>query len=323
VIEQQQRLEEQKPPRFYWLRRQKLPAGLYILGYHSILDEENADEWESAYVKVATRRRDFQEQVAWLQERMTPLSTSEALTRSEFRDGAYFLLHFDDAYATLMRHAAPILKGMHPAVFVNGDFAVGKSVYYRVLVALMAARGQAQALVDALQAAGLAPSVDAAQVFDAYKNHYRAGVTEEAALLAWNRANPGEALPAAHLGWSDLQNLESAGWQIGNHTRSHHNLADLTFEDHETQIAGNQALLREAGLNAYPWLAYPNGLARHVGSNTVRWLEQHPDFHAFFLGGGVNFIPSRMGWRRIAVGDWSLDLFVRQVKREAVRSLRI
>jgi peptidoglycan/xylan/chitin deacetylase (PgdA/CDA1 family) len=161
------------------------------------------------------------------------------------------------------------------------------------------------------------------QAFDALKNHYRAGETEAWVAEAWASANPAEAYPPAHLSLSDLGDLAQAGWELGNHTLSHATLAALDADGHAAQIEGNESLLRGAGLPLQPWLAIPNGWAKHVNQHTADWLNAHPDYHAFFGTGGVNLRPSRAAWRRIAIADWDLPTFRRALQREASRTRRV
>ncbi len=303
-------------------RWQSLGNGLYIIAYHSIWNPAQDAEWERAYTKVATGQSDFADHIAWLASHMTLLSTSEALhlTAQQMQRGRYAVVHFDDAYLTLQTNAREMVAqyGVRPTVFVNGAFADGQMVYYRVLAALMLQRGQAETLRTALHDAGFQPSDD---VFAYLKNHYRAAATEAAVQAAWLAANPHEDYPRAHLNWGELRALQAEGWEIGNHTREHLNLCDLDETQHDEQIMENEAMLAANGLEPRPWLAYPNGLLQHVGAATATWLAEHQHYHAFFGGGGVNLQPTRVAWLRILVGDWNQHAFRRQVAKERSRMM--
>jgi peptidoglycan/xylan/chitin deacetylase (PgdA/CDA1 family) len=320
----QRALEDQKPLRFARFRQRDLPPGVYILTYHSIFDDTNAVEWEGSYSRIATNRRDFAAHLEWLCEHLTPLATSDLLTlpTADFQAKAWFVIHFDDGYQTLLKNALPIVNAypIRPAVFVNGDFAAQRSIYYRVYAAVMTARQQGQLLREALTENGFSPPASDA-VFDFLKNAYRYPDTEQAVAMAWQRANPGEALSGVHLTWDELKTLAESGWEIGNHTASHANLAGLSLDDHHAQIAGNEGQIREAGLNPLPVLAFPNGWASHVDATTESWLNQQAHYHGMFGAGGVNLRPSRTEWFRISVGDWTLPTLIRQIKREASRKL--
>ncbi len=317
IFSRQQTLQARQA-RFWW---RVLPwrPGLYIFTYHSILNPAEQTEWERAYQKIVTRLADFAAHMAWIAEHMTPLATSEALALPDLRAERYALVHFDDAYLTLLTQAQPVLAryGIRPTVFVNADFAVGREVYYRVLGALMHARGQSAALVEALRARGFDPQGD---VFAFLKNAYRAGETEAAVYAAWDLANPGEAYPRMHLNWDELRTLHAAGWEIGNHTASHYNLSDLDMAQHDEQIAKNQARLAAQALSPQPWLAYPNGWLHNVGPATARWMAHHTAYHGFFGQGGINRSHTRADWLRIMVGDWSLKQFVKQARKEQART---
>ena len=312
---QQMRAESARPhPLWRWA---SLRNGIYIFGYHSIYDPGSAADWEHVYTKIATHIDHFAAHVDWLRRHMNLISQSEAMALSagQIRGDRYAVIHFDDAYTSLQRMTSA--HDVRPTVFVNGDFALGKAVYYRVLAAVLVAEGHSDALRESLRGHKLPES--GLDVFDALKNYYRAGVTEEAVKMAWAATDHAAEIPAAHLNVSQLKSLADAGWEIGNHTSSHYNLADLSLAEHDAQIGDHQARLLDVGLPARTWLAYPNGLARHVGQHTAAWMEQHSDYHGFFMGGAVNREVQRAQWRRIAVGDWSLQNFVKQVRRESAK----
>jgi peptidoglycan/xylan/chitin deacetylase (PgdA/CDA1 family) len=299
---------------------------VYCLYYHSIPDNSKSQEWERAYNKIATDAADFRAHMDWLHQHMTPLATSDLLRMppEAFQSRAYFCIHFDDGYTNLLDVALPILREypVRPTVFVNADFASGRSIYYRVLAAIMAARGQAPALAQALRDQGFSPPNDLS-VFDYLKNNYRAGDTEAAVMAAWTREN-GEVLPPdVHLNWAQIQQLAEAGWEIGNHTAGHWTLAELSLEEHKSQINDNESQIRAAGFEPLPCLSYPNGAAKFVGANTYHWFVANPSYHGFFGSGGVNLQPTRLDWLRIPVGEWSLKTFIRQVKQEAEKSRRV
>ena len=319
-------LEGQQPERLYWLRMQSMPPGVYIIGYHSI-HGANPAEWERAYGKVASQAEDLRAHLEWLCAHMTPLSLPEltVLPPEEYRRRAFFVLTFDDGYKNLLPVAMPIAAQfpVTPTVFVNGDFASGEKVYFRVLSSLLAMRGQQDYLLKAMQEVGLSAPPDAVRVFDHLKNSYQYPQTEEAVARAWKLANPSEAYPPAHLSWDELRQLSDVGWHIGNHTRGHVNLVELDAAGHNAQIIANETMMRDAGLVPIPWLALPNGHARHVNRATSQWLDAHPDYHALFDAGGVNLEPSRKEWFRVGVGDFSLKTLRRQLKREVSRSRRL
>jgi peptidoglycan/xylan/chitin deacetylase (PgdA/CDA1 family) len=63
----------------------------------------------------------------------------------------------------------------------------------------------------------------------------------------------------------ELENLLSAGWSLGGHTRSHRTLSMLKESDLENEIRGSYGhLKRTFGLKEIPF-AYPYGEMRHIG----------------------------------------------------------
>ena len=306
--------------------KDKYPPGVYILLYHSLVDDSNNSEWEDAYDKVATTKKNFYDHIDHLLKYMTPLPLSEAydkLWREEV-DRPYFVITFDDGYANI-RDVAPVLeeKGIRPCIFVNADFASNISIYYRVLASILVKRGMSKVLAKELNTH--MASIDLAEdnVFAGTKNYYCYKETENAVITSWKAITGNEKLPQAHLSWDDLKKLHCMGWEIGNHTLSHPVLSGLTYEDVKHQIEDNHAHLIDNGLEPLKWISYPNGLSRHVDGVTEQWMNRNTDFHGIHAGGGVNFFPSRTEWLRIPIGNHSLDQFKRKVQREIRKTFSV
>lgn len=60
--------------------------------------------------------------------------------------------------------------------------------------------------------------------------------------------------------WTELQALDAAGWDIGNHTRDHTNLTTLTYAEQLAELQDAQDALDAQGLGAHAdQVAYPYG----------------------------------------------------------------
>jgi peptidoglycan/xylan/chitin deacetylase (PgdA/CDA1 family) len=266
------------------------PPGVYIFGYHSVVDRVEHEQWELDYHRVATWLDDFEAQLELLCRSMTPIALAEA--EAELAGGAperaVFTVTFDDAYANIARGAADACErlGLRPTVFASADFVAGRAIYHRVLLSVLAARElvSEELLVEA-------------------KDSYVAGETEAAAAEAWRTLAPDEAPPRAHLSFDDLRALVARGWTVGNHGRSHATLVGLDEAGLDLELLENQAELEREGLEPLPWIAYPNGAAQHVGPHVREWLAQHPGLRGLFGAGGVNLVPTTDEWLRIPVGD--------------------
>jgi peptidoglycan/xylan/chitin deacetylase (PgdA/CDA1 family) len=259
----------------------RLPEGVYVLGYHSVPSHGAHEPWEEAYDRVLTWADDFERHLELLRSLMEPITLAEA----ESAHG--FVVTFDDGYANVAGAAADACErlGIRPTVFVSADFCAGRAVYHRVLLSTLVARG-------------LVPAARLAET----KDGYVPGRTEAEVEALWQELCPGEPPPRAHLDFPQLRELAARGWTVGNHGRSHATLAAV--DDLDAELSGNEAELRAAGLDPLPWIAYPNGAARHVGPNVKAWMDAHPEQRGLFGAGGVNLRPSRDEWLRIPVGDW-------------------
>ena len=71
---------------------------------------------------------------------------------------------------------------------------------------------------------------------------------------------PGLERAEESLGWSELELLREAGWEVGSHTATHPLLLDLDDADLERELGDSRALL-EKRLGSCVTLAYPYGRA--------------------------------------------------------------
>jgi Polysaccharide deacetylase len=84
--------------------------------------------------------------------------------------------------------------------------------------------------------------------------------------------------------WTQLQELQDAGWSIGSHTLNHADLKMLTPESINREIHDAQQVLQNHGLSSSACLAYP------FGSHDSRVRDIAADYHpcAFATGAGIN-----------------------------------
>jgi peptidoglycan/xylan/chitin deacetylase (PgdA/CDA1 family) len=71
---------------------------------------------------------------------------------------------------------------------------------------------------------------------------------------------PGLEQSEESLGWSELELLREAGWEVGSHTATHPLLPDLDDAELERELADSRATIRER-LGSCETLAYPYGRA--------------------------------------------------------------
>jgi peptidoglycan/xylan/chitin deacetylase (PgdA/CDA1 family)/folate-dependent phosphoribosylglycinamide formyltransferase PurN len=303
----------------------RIPAGVYVLLYHSIVDPSRAEPWELSFSQVATLIGRFREQTAYLAAHLTPTTLTQAfeLLQDGPADRAYFALTFDDGYTNLATAALPICRehGLQPTVFASATFAAGEATHYRVLLAELVRRGYADATAAILAEALPDHTFDATNLWAQSKDTYRPGVTETATERAWSEL-VGEPWPRAHLSFEDLAGLVESGWSVGNHTLRHVPLVGLDSAELDRQLLENEERLAAAGLDPIPWISYPFGRVAHVDAELDAFLDRHPDYHGIFAAGGVNVVPSRKEWLRLSVeGDVAVPGLRRELFREARATL--
>jgi peptidoglycan/xylan/chitin deacetylase (PgdA/CDA1 family) len=71
---------------------------------------------------------------------------------------------------------------------------------------------------------------------------------------------PGLEQPEESLGWSELERLREAGWEVGSHTATHPLLPDLDDVELERELVDSRATIQKR-LGSCETLAYPYGRA--------------------------------------------------------------
>jgi peptidoglycan/xylan/chitin deacetylase (PgdA/CDA1 family) len=301
------------------------PRGVYVLAYHSVPDPSRHEPWEAHYERVRTWLPEFEGHLRLLTQRLEPApleQAAESLAEGTL-DAPTLVVTFDDGYANLAGGAADVCAalGISPTVFASGDFASGRSVYHRVLLAVLEQDGHGVQAAELLGRRLGGVPFDPVDLLGQTRARYVPGAMEAAVLEAWGECVGDGALPRAHLSFEELRSLVGRGWSVGNHTLSHLRLGSLQPAELEQQIVANQAELESEGLAPLRWLAYPSGGAGDVSGAVGSWLARNPDFSGIFGIGGVNLAPSRTEWLRIAVAGQSTAQLGRLVWRhvEATR----
>jgi peptidoglycan/xylan/chitin deacetylase (PgdA/CDA1 family)/folate-dependent phosphoribosylglycinamide formyltransferase PurN len=304
-----------------------VPGGVYIFLYHGLTDPHHMKPWERSYGRVATQTKNFFEQVELLlNEGFVPIALTDA--PEVLRQGAsgkrYFVITFDDAYSNI-HSASEFLSSyrMRPTVFANGAFCSGVG-YFRVLAAMLRDHRDGSRMLHAELKARV-PSIQWSQdpktLFNQTKDNYINGITEEAVAAAFEAVIGDPKRIGCHLTAEGLRELEKEGWQVGNHTWAHRTLSALPEQEVRNAIERNDCFLKESLQCPVSWLAYPNGLARHVNAAVKKWLDERTDYFGAFAGGGVNLMYSRTQWMRISIADPILDEFRRQIRQSVDASI--
>ncbi len=221
-------------------------------------------------------------QLRFMRRHAEPLPLSQLLRREPDAAPA-FGVSFDDGYADNLHLAAPLLESLRiPAtVFLNTDFVGTDRLFWweRLGEALRASRA------ESLDVAACAPELRARWSLperlplasDAQREsaHWQLSMalmrTPPAEIEAALRALAGAAhakLPergraAPLLDWDQVRELRRRGFELGAHTRSHANLAQLDAAECEAEVLGSVERLA-AELDApVATFAYPYGGPEH------------------------------------------------------------
>ncbi|MBF0438766.1 MAG: polysaccharide deacetylase family protein [Magnetococcales bacterium] len=286
----------------------KLPPGVYIVIYHSIVEPNDRQGWEHHYRKGEVTAERFARQLDILSELMTPIPLSQvpSLWEQGGPDRPYFVVTFDDGYQNNWRVAHPLVRarGISPAVFVNGAFAEG-GVLYRILVAILVKTGLASPLALALQeqVPAIPWSREPQLLFDQTKTHYQAELLETCVEQVY-RDHVGELVDLnAHLSVDQVRILQREGWEIGNHTFGHRILSALSPEAVAQSIIQNADFWQAHKIPLIPFLAYPCGRAKDVQPFVRDFLQTTPKIHGLFAAGGVNLFANQIEWLRFGLGQ--------------------
>lgn len=243
-------------------------------------------------VTISVRR--FEECIRFLAKHYTPVTLGEILTGSErTKDSARaVLVTFDDSYASLAVHAAPILKhyGVPAVMFINGlgvgnqgmtldnvvCYAVNTSGMDAVLSVAQAIKNDGNAQRHSLENVliNLLPSLSQEAL-----NEFRDR------LISTCGINVSEVLDREepYLSENQLRSLASDGFEIGNHTYSHACCRALGSGDFEREIYYNKARLEAITGTRVRAFSVPYGYARDLTDELCTHLHLSGHEAAFLV----------------------------------------
>lgn len=298
------------------------PNGVYILVYHSVVDPNDRQPWEQCYRKGEVLVEQFRCQIEYMLTHMTPIALSQlssGLVQGGL-DRPYVAITFDDGFRNNLTVADSVLQeyNLKPTVFVSGAFANGQEVFFRVLSAVLIARGHAAALADRLRSltGGYDWSHDGLILFGQMKQNYVADVIEQATAEVY-RHHLGDPLQlAVHLQVDEIRQLYASGWEIANHTEAHRLLSHQSATAAVQSIENNARFWQHQGINLINFLAFPVGRAQDVNQAVSEWLDKTPEINGVFSNDGVNFSYRRKEWLRFSLGSQTrpevMDRMIRQ-----------
>jgi len=208
--------------------------------YHSITDTPGAHIRNLEYFRSIIN---FKTDVDFFKQNFNPLSISE-LSKHQKKKG--FFISFDDGLSEIYHNAIPYLleKKLTGAVFVNSDFIDNQALFYRHKVSLILEdlktnpnekrvaeflNIKQESVKDAIWQSGYNETSKLDQVaeiiglsFRQYLDFYK-----------------------PYLSSTQISEIQSNGFTIGNHSKDHPNFKNIPFEEQKNQVAVTSKLLKE------------------------------------------------------------------------------
>lgn len=268
-----------------WWRTQgqRLRGGPLIVTYHRVLPEAAAGDLSQAGIVVTTAA--FARQIRLLGRlfRIVPLAEAARL-----RDPNLCAITFDDGWADNHTHALPVLRaaGVPATLFVVTDLIGTDRLFWPERLAHLLA-GAERARVNASALDGLPAAVHAAlltaaraperalaaavdRVIETAKDMGEEEREEMLALIARQTGRFTSGLAPRLLDWRQVEELASAGIEIGSHGATHAILTRIDYSRAVAEIRGSRQRLG-AKLGRPPLsFAYPNGDASPELARAVR-----------------------------------------------------
>lgn len=306
---------------FRWKTRNRLLG----LCYHGVIGD--AAPWDDPRTRIAVSETQFDRQMRELRRYWNPISLSELDER--FRAGQKIpeksvFVTFDDGFRNNLTKAAPILKRYEiPAtVFLTTNLIGGENTIWPLELFERILDRQATELPASLGLPEMPTNTDIAA-----KREYAARVVEickqqsgdetQKVLEFFRQESRFEpTLPWQHelyemLDWNEVRRLPNYGIEVGAHTLSHCNLAQVPPEEAEEELRRSKEIVeRQCGIDCFA-VAYPFGDAGAFSDTVVETARKLGFRLAVTLRQRRNpteLDPLRLD-RLCVTGDWSFATF--------------
>jgi peptidoglycan/xylan/chitin deacetylase (PgdA/CDA1 family) len=247
----------------------RLDPGWYVLCYHEVA------WWAREHLAglgIAHPVDLFDRHVSALAnagELVSPLEAQQRVADGD--DTPLISFSFDDGYAGVLNHAAPMLDahGVTGIAAINSTFTDGTDTFWRAKLSWIRACGELPRLAARL---AMSPSM----LRDATMNHFDDAVLE-AIDAVYASAHPQRAAvdrAGLHMSWDDVRSLRDAGWTIANHSANHLPLLEASAigrlqNEHD---ACETVLERELGTKTTLWVAPFDRPAHRTESSVAQFV---------------------------------------------------
>jgi peptidoglycan/xylan/chitin deacetylase (PgdA/CDA1 family) len=292
---------------------------MLILTYHGIRPDEVLPPSVNLQGKHVSQSA-FAEQIDWLSlAGYRFLDGGELhwmIRRRRPARGPAVAITFDDGYANNFTAALPILhdRSIRASIFLVGEFIARRKPLWVDRLEQAFVRATADEIVvdidnrkRPLQLRNLAERRLAEASTRAMCKRLSSSDRERVLDSLISRlAAPSTPLPILYhpLSWTQIDELQQAGWEIGTHTMTHTILAGLDAQDVRQEVGHAKTIFEDRLGVVCDLFAYPNGLRGDFTPATQRLLSEMGKVCAFAsIEGRVKggFDPFAM--RRVAVHD--------------------
>lgn len=258
---------------------------LVILAYHRVLDIGDEDSYPGDPELVSASVQNFEAQMRFVRDHMTPLSLAAVLNALDQRHSLparSVVVTFDDGHADNYTNAFPILKslGVPATIFLSTAYidAVRTPFWFERIAELLyfAPRGTL-ALDGYARTMSLDDIVSRRQETGLLLRHVkREPNPRRLALLAELEARLGPSVPAAHaarrvaMTWDEVREMADAGIEFGSHTVSHPILSRLEEAEIVAELTVSRECIRARTGQAVEAVAYPVGKADAYDDRVIR-----------------------------------------------------
>ncbi len=265
-----------------------LPGGsrrLVILAYHRVLDIGDEDAYPGDPELVSASVADFERQMRFVRDHLTPLSLADALGALDSGDPLpprSLVVTFDDGHADNYTNAFPVLKsvGVPATIFLSTAYidAAQTPFWFERIAELFFFAPNGTVTLDELGSTARLGTIasrrhETNQLLRRLKREPNA---RRLAVLAVLEQLLAQHVPAGHatrriaMTWDEVREMADAGIEFGSHTVSHPILSRLDEADILQELSVSRDRIRARTGQSVDSVAYPTGKADAYDDRAIR-----------------------------------------------------
>jgi peptidoglycan/xylan/chitin deacetylase (PgdA/CDA1 family) len=281
--------------------------------FHDVCDVVNA---YTNGLGVTLSREEFEAKIQFLSKHYTPVTFDDVLNQSSAKQFPRnpVLVTFDDAYASVAEHAAPICRkhGIRPVFFVNAALVGNQDLGIDNLLCYLYGTKDISLINNV--ARGLFERPKEKTTLVKFIGEFlptlsiKERATFRAALIDASGIPVKELASQAKLYVTpeQLRSLASDGFEIGSHTYSHVHCRILSAADFGQEIDRNKTALEAITGNPVRSFSVPYGSKRDLCNELVSHLRESGHLAAFLVESRANTPQTDLyGLNRVSIGSGS------------------